>query len=120
MDLQSIFVKKLTPGIVLHNPTGSPFTIEGILSNRLIIRAGITEHSALPFEAFNEVNEYLSKMGWVTIGAVHGRPKPGTIDEIVQKHTQGMSAASYLISILVKIGMVELNPKRPARTRIIR
>ncbi len=60
MDLYSMFREQLTPGMVLHTSTSSPFTIESVLSGRLIIKAGITVQSfEIPFEAFVEVYEYL-------------------------------------------------------------
>ena len=53
------------------------------------------------------------------IGATHGRPPSGSFDEYLQQFTHGTSAASYVVPILEKIGLVQVDRKRPQKIRLV-
>ena len=105
---------------LLKTPSGrSTFMIEAINSDGIKIRVGKGWPILVKAECLRGIPSFLEGKGWVIIGSTHGKPPAGSLDEYLQKYTHGVSVASYVVPILERIGIIEVNRKRPYRLRLI-
>lgn len=114
-------VNAINPGASFITPSGrSKFVVERVDYDGIKLRVGQGWHISIKAERLRGIPSFLKGKGWVRIGATHGQPPEGSLDEYLQKFTYGVSAASYLVPILEKIGIVEVNQKRPYGIRLIK
>ena len=117
-------IVKITRGIpvgsLIKTPSGrSQFEVYHIDPDRVMIRVGKRGYIlTIPASCFEGVPDFLRGKGWIRIGAIHNAALEGTFDEYVQRSTHGTSAASYVAPILERIGIIEIDRKRPARIRL--
>ena len=119
----SIIIKitqKIPVNSVIETPSGrSQFKIYHIDADRVMIQIGKKGNVlTIPASCFEEALGFLRGKGWIRIGAVHDVAHKGAFDEYVQRFTHGTSAASYVAPILEKIGVVDIDRKRPAKIRL--
>ncbi|MEM2915631.1 MAG: hypothetical protein QXH91_09595 [Candidatus Bathyarchaeia archaeon] len=113
-------VKAIRPGASFITPSGrSKFVVERVDYDGIKLRVGQGWPISIKTECLQGIPSFLKGKGWVRIGATHGQPPEGSLDEYLQKFTYGVSAASDVVPILEKIGIVEVNRKRPYRIRLI-
>jgi len=115
--------EQLTPGTALKTPGGADFTVESVSPNQMVLRAGanqtrITIQLTCVDDLIKEF-KFLPPGRWMRIGATTTNPKSGTLAAVVQPHTQGGSSASQFAAILQHVQMAEIEPKRPARLRLL-
>ncbi len=114
---------KLANGASLKTAAGAQFVIESISPNEMVFRVGEKKaRVAVHMDAVDDLVKefkYLPPGGWMKIGATTGQPKPGTLAAVVRPHTQGASSASQFAAVLAHVDVVEVNPSRPARFRLI-
>ena len=115
--------EQLTPGTALKTPGGAAFTVESVSPNQMVLRVGEKQtRLTIQLNCINDLVKefkFLPPGRWMRIGATPSNPKPGTLAAIVRPHTQGGSAASQFAAILQHIQMAEIEPKRPARLRLL-
>jgi len=116
MQVMDRIMRTLSSGSVLTTPSGrSTFKIEEVNARGVMIRAGVGWPIYIPAECWEGIPNFLRGRGWVIIGATHGKPPQGSLDEYLQQFTHGTSAASYVAPILEKIGLVQLNRRKTGR-----
>ncbi|MFX1510767.1 MAG: hypothetical protein ACFFBR_10740 [Promethearchaeota archaeon] len=114
---------KLTEGKALKTVGGAEFVIESITPLELVFRVG--EKKSRVAIQMNTVDDlvkefkFLPPNGWMKIGATTGQPKAGTLAAVVREHTTGASSASQFAAVLAFVGVAEINPRRPARIRLL-
>ena len=122
MQVMDRIMRTLSSGSVLTTPSGrSTFRIEEVNARGVMIRVG-SIHAwpiYIPAECWEGIPNFLRKREWIMIGATHGKPPQDSLDEYLQQFTHGTSAASYVAPILEKIGLVQLNRRKPSRIRLI-
>ena len=106
-------------GTVLKTPSGRS-SFKWVHSEPLSVILEVGSRKTLisiPASCFEELPNFLKGKGWVRIGATHGTPPQGSVDEFLQRYTSGTSVASYVIPIFEKAGYVEVLRERPMRVR---
>lgn len=111
--------KKILPHTPFHTPSGrSSFSWVKSDDLKAYIEVGAAKTLlTIPAECFNELPGFLKGKDWVRIGATHGNPPAGSIDEFLQSITGGLSVASYVIPILDEFGIIEILKTRPMKVR---
>lgn len=114
-------IMKLIPlGSVFETPSGrSRFRVEKVGLDGVVVRVGAGWFIRIPAECWEGIPDFLRGRGWVLIGATHGKPPSGSFDEYLQRFTHGTSAVSYVVPILEKIGLVQVDRKRPQKIRLV-
>ena len=114
--------EKILPEQKLKTPRGSEFTLEDVTENHLILIVGSKRNTIyLDLGCIEELVEEFNSQPEdyeMKIGAVHDKPSLGSLDEIAQKYTSGVSAASYLAGILEYIDVFRIIRSRPHRITI--
>ena len=115
--------EQLAPGTALKTPGGADFTVESVSPNQMVLRAGKNQtRVAIQLACIDDLVKefkFLPPGRWMRIGATPSNPKPGTLAAVVQPHSQGGSSASQFAAILQYVQMAEIEPKRPARLRLL-
>ena len=114
---------KLTNGTSLKTVRGAEFVVESVSPNEMVFRLGEKKiRVAVHMDAVDDLVKefkYLPPGGWMKIGATTGQPKSGTLAAVVRPHTQGASSASQFAAVLAHLEVAEINPRRPARLRLL-
>ncbi|TET26551.1 MAG: hypothetical protein E3J73_04300 [Candidatus Bathyarchaeum sp.] len=113
-------LNNITSGTTLKTPSGrASFEVERIDSEGITLRVGTGWSIYVSKDCWEGIPDFLRGRGWVLIGATHGTPPGGSLDEYLQKYTHGTSAASYVVPILEKILLVQLDQSKPSKVRLI-
>lgn len=91
-------------------------------SSGIIVEVGASKSSIfIPETCLNGIPDFLRGKGWVEIGATHQPPPPpkGSLDEYLQDFTGNISVASYVVPILERIKLVQVDRTSPSRVRLI-
>jgi hypothetical protein len=121
MFIFNIIFNKVSPGSVFQTPSGrSSYTYRKSNRSKVYLEVGTSGTIiSIPSQCFDNLPEYLDGKGWVRIGATHGIPPRGSIDEYLQQLTGGLSVASYVLPILEELDIIEIQKTRPMRARYI-
>jgi len=117
-----IILKVIRPRSFLKAPSGKAvFKVELVDSSEVILSVGKRMWQIrIPAECWDGIPNFLANKGWVLIGAKHDQPsREGSVDEYVKRFTHGVSAASYVVPILERIYLVEVDRREPNRIRLI-
>jgi len=117
-----IILKVIRPGSSLKTPSGKAvFKVEAVDSSQVILSVGKRRWQIrVPADCWNGIPGFLANKGWVLIGARHDQPSPeGSVDEYVKRFTHGVSAASYVVPILERIYLVQVDRREPNKIRLI-
>lgn len=111
----------ISAGTVLKTPSGrAEFRIKKIGNEGVKIEAGKGRHPIfIPKECLNGIPRFLRGKGWVRIGVVHENVRNDTLDSYVKRFTHGTSAASYVVLILEKVKIIEIDRTRPNKVRLV-
>lgn len=108
------------PQTVLRTPSGRvSFEVERVGSEGVKLRVGTGWAIFVPKACWEGIPEFLRGRGWVLIGATHGNPPRGSLDDYLQKYTHGTSVASYVVPILERILLVQVDAGKPGKIRLI-
>jgi len=111
--------KKLHLYEEFYTPSGrSKFKIYHINADRVLIQTQRGSIITIPASCFDGTLNFLKGKGWVKIGAKHDIADEGTLDEFLKRFTHGTSVASYVAPILERIGIVEIDRRRPAKIKL--
>lgn len=115
-------MSKLAEGTQLETPSKRrPFKILRIDSSGVVVEVGASKTPIpIPANCLNGIPDFLRGKGWVEIGATHQPPAPprGSLDEYLQDYTRNISVASYVVPILERILLVEVDRTSPAKVRL--
>ena len=114
-------LRRVAPGVRLTTPSRRvPFMVEEVDPRGVVLRVGRTgSRIRIPAECLEGVPDFLRDKGWVRIGAIHGKPCKGSLEDYLQQFTHGTSVASYVVPILERISIVQVDRRRPARVRLV-
>jgi hypothetical protein len=120
MSIMLKLIQKIPEGTVYKTPSRKKeFTIDKVYEKGVSVLVGQTETPiTIPSSCFEGVPKFLREKGWIRIGAVHDVPFEGSFESYVQSFTHGTSASSYVVPILEKIGIIEVDRKRPSKIRL--
>ena len=120
MQVMSRILSKISPGTVLRTPTGrASFKVEQVDSKGVMLRVGAGWPLRISKDCWEGVPDFLSGEGWVLIGATHGEPPRGSLDDYLQRFTHGVSAASYVVPILERVLLVQVKRSKPSKIRLV-
>jgi hypothetical protein len=88
----------------------------------MVVQVGVRRRPIIiPAACLNGIPTFLKGKGWVEIGATHQPPPPprGSLDEYLQDFTGNISAASYVVPILERITIVQVERTTPSKVRLI-
>ena len=110
----------ITPGKVLYTPSRRvPFTVERVDAEGVTFRVGADKWKIrVPTECWEGITSYLRGRGWVKIGAIHDTADAGTLEAYLDKYVK-RSSSSYIVPVLEKIKIVEVQRSRPAMVRLV-
>lgn len=112
-------LRTISSGIVLTTPSGrATFKVEKVSPEGVLMRVGAGWPIRVPADCWEGIPEFLRGRGWILIGATHGEPPSGSLDDYLQRFTHGVSAASYVVPILEKILSVQVRRKKPGKVRL--
>jgi len=108
-------------GEVLYTPSKrTSFTVERVDDTEgVTFRVGAKRKWKIkvPVECWEGIPKYLRSKGWVRIGAVHGTAEKGTFEAYLDNYIQ-RSSSSYVVPVLERIEIVEVQHGRPAKIRL--
>lgn len=111
---------QILPGTVLKTPSErSSFRVESIDSGGVMMRVGAGWPIYVPKDCWEGIPDFLRGRGWVLVGATHGTPPRGSLDDYLQRFTHGTSSASYVVPILERILLVQVKRSKPSQIRLI-
>ena len=120
MQVMDKILSNIPLGTVLKTPSGrATFEVEHADSGGLMLRVGAGWPIYVPKGCWEGIPDFLRGRGWVLIGATHGEPPHGSLDEYLQEFTHGTSAASYVVPILERILLVQVKRSKPSKIRLI-
>ena len=120
MRIVKRIVDQILPGTVLKTPSRhSSFRVESVDSGGVMLRVGAGWPICVPKDCWEGIPDFLRGRGWVLIGATHGDPPHGSLDDYLQKFTHGTSAASYVVPILERILLVQVDKGKPGKIRLV-
>lgn len=113
-------MQNIAEGTILKTPSRKKeFTVSKVSEKGVSVLVGQTEIIiTIPSSCFEGVPEFLREKGWMIIGAVHDVPFKGSFERYVQSFTHGTSASSYVVPMLEKIGIIEVDRRRPSKIRL--
>ena len=118
MDIYYEICNRISLGTIFETPSGRS-EFKWIHSDLLCVMLEVGSKKiiiTIPSHCFQKLADFLKGREWVEIGATHGTPPSGSVDELLQK-CAGRSVASYMIPIFERVGFVEVSRKRPMRVR---
>jgi len=124
--VMDIVLKMIKPGEVFRTPSGSAtFIVEKVVEDGVVFKVGVRRQLEITVSAdcLNDVPMFLERKGWVLVGARHDRSSPkGSFDEYLKRFAEprGISAASYVVPILERILLVQVDTRDHHRIRLIR
>jgi len=121
MRVMGKILRRIAPGTELKTPSRRvPFIVEKVDLGGVTLRVGRTGTKiSIPAECWEGIPDFLRGKGWVLIGAVHGKPHKGSLEDYLQRFTHGTSVASYVVPILEKASIVQVDRRRPGKVRLI-
>jgi len=120
MQVMDRILSKIPPGTVLKTPSGrASFEVEHVDSGGVMLRVGDGWPIYAPKDCWEGIPDFLRGRGWVLIGATHGEPPHGSLDDYLQQFTHGTSAASYVAPILERILLVKVDRRKPSKIRLV-
>lgn len=111
---------KIVPGTIMRTPSGrAGFEIERVNDDGVTFRVGVGKwKTKVPAKCWEGIPAYLRGRGWVRIGASHETAETGTLEAYLDQVVK-TSSSSYVVPVLEKIGIVEVDYNRPAKIRLI-
>ena len=118
MEIYYQICNRISSGTIFESPSGrSEFKWIHSDPLRVMLEVGPKKTIiTIPSHCFQELADFLKGREWVEIRAIHGTPRLGSVDELLQK-CAGRSVASYVIPIFKRAGFVEVSRKKPMRVR---
>lgn len=126
LQVMDIILKKIKPGTFFKTPSlRAKFMVKEVDPRGVTFRVGKGGwlQIRVPSKCLNGVPDFLKGKGWVLIGARHDRPSPkGSFDEYLKRFVKPreISAASYVVPILERILLVQVDTREPAKIRLIK
>jgi hypothetical protein len=111
---------EILPGTTMRTPSGrADFEIESINDDGVTFRVGPERKwkTRVPSKCWEGIPDYLRGRGWVRIGASHDPGEAGTLEAYLDPVVK-TSASSYVVPVLEKIGVVEIDYEKPAKIRL--
>ena len=108
---------KILVGTLFSTPSGRS-TFFWSKSDELKVQIKIGSKKTLltiPSDCFDKLPEFIMNKEWVLIGATHGTPPKGSVDEFLQQFSHGTSVASYVVPIFEKMGIIEVSKNQPKK-----
>ena len=120
MQVMDRILSMVSQGTVLRTPSGrASFKVERVDSEGVMLRVGAGWPIRISKDCWEGVSDFLSRKGWVLIGATHGEPPRGSLDDYLQRFTHGVSAASYVVPILERILLVQVKRSKPSKICLV-
>ena len=121
MSIYNKISDEVSPDALFQTPSRrSSFIYKKSSQSKVYLEVGDSRTKiSIPSLCFDTLPEYLEGKGWVRIGATHGMPPQGSIDEYLQQLTGGLSVASYVLPILEELDIIEFNSTRPMKARYL-
>ncbi len=112
---------RIAPRTTMRTPSGrAEFEIESVNDDGVTFRVGLGRwKTKVPAKCLEGIPAYLRGRGWVRIGASHETADTGTLEAYLDPVVK-TSSSSYVVPLLEKIGVVEVDYRRPARIRLIK
>ncbi len=116
--------KEMRGGMVLHTPVrNASFTVDSLDAKHVVFFVGRKTRIKVPRACWDGIPDFLRGKGWVKIGAKHDVAPSGTLEEYLDKYwSEGKthaSAASYVVPVLERLEVVEVDHRIPSRIRLI-
>jgi hypothetical protein len=111
---------EIKPGATMHTPSGrAEFEIESVDDSGVTFLVGLGRwKTKIPAKCWEGIPAYLRGRGWVRIGASHDTADTSTLEAYLDPVVK-TSSSSYVVPVLEKIGIVEVDRNRPAKIRLI-
>ena len=120
MQVMDRILSKISPGTVLITPSGrASFKVEHIDSEGVMLSVGSGWPIHISKACWEGIPDFLRGRGWVLIGATHGEPSHGSLDDYLQRYTHGTSVASYVVPILERVLLVQVDSSKPGKIRLV-
>jgi len=114
-----VVLEKIKPGDKLRTPdkaSGKPFTVEAVDGEALTVRTARGGRVRVSLFTFDSAVKYLEDMGargenWLEV-------KDEMFQSVLNMENDRVRAASYVLGILARAGLVEIDGRRPNRVRL--
>jgi len=116
---QDAVLERLIVGDRLQTPdakTGKPFTVEGVDPEAVVIRTARGGRIKISLFTFDAAVKYLGDLGCRGDRWLEARDE--TFQALLNMENDRVRAASYILSILERVGMIEIDHSRPNRVRL--
>jgi len=116
---QDAVLEHLIVGDRLQTPdakTGKPFTVEGVDPEAVVIRTARGGRIKISLFTFDAAVKYLGDLGCRGDRWLEARDE--TFQALLNMENDRVRAASYILSILERVGMIEIDHSRPNRVRL--
>jgi hypothetical protein len=113
--------QRIPSGSILSTPSGkSHFEVAHVDAEKILVKTSNNNFITIISSSLQDTPKFLQGKGWVKIGASHSTTEASisTFDDFLKTYNSGVSTASYVVSILEKIGIIEVNRVRPAKIRL--
>jgi hypothetical protein len=127
MSVFERILKEIHEGQILYTPVrNKAFTVKSLKTEKIVFTVGKKKTKIIvPKDCWNGIPIFLNGKDWVKIGAKHESTEHvlfGTLerclDECPDKNSE--SAGSYVASVLEYLKIVEVDPKRPSKIRLLK
>ncbi len=110
----------IRPGVTMRTPSGkADFEIESVDDSGVTFLVGLGKwKTKVPTKCWEGIPPYLKGRGWVRIGASHNTADLGTLEAYLDPVVK-TSSSSYVVPVLEKIGLVQVDRNKPAKIRLI-
>jgi len=121
VNVRDAIQSKLSDGMALKTPTGSPFRVKSVDDKGIILLFGSAEtQTRITWECLDGVPAFLGGKDWVRIGGrFNVEPETRTLDGYLKLWIK-RATAPWVAVALETAGLVEINRSKPARLRLIR
>jgi len=109
-------------GMVMYTPVKKKdFRVEAVENDKVVFRVGEKgNHIKVPRHCWDGIPNFLRGKGWVEIGSKHEVAEKGTFEEYLDgcDSKRHASWASYVVPMLEKLGIVEVDHCIPSRVKL--
>jgi hypothetical protein len=118
MTVMDILLSNIMPQTELRTPVmGSKFVVESVSPTDVTLTLGKKWKTLIPAACLNGIPAFLRGKDWVEIGAVHDVSRLGTLENYIDGFIS-RSAGNYVAALLEKVGVLEIDRKRPSKVRL--
>jgi hypothetical protein len=114
-----VILEKLHPGDALKTPddrTGKPFSIASVDAEAVVVRTARGGRVRVSLFTFDSALKYLGDLG--IRGGNWLEAKDENFQAVLNMENDRVRAASYVLAMLERVGLIEIDGRRPNRVRL--